>query len=311
MSSSPSTLHDFVLNLLTDPSAKAAFEFDAQGALEQAGLTDITALDVQQVIPLVLDTLPATPAGLPAVEGVSLEGLPGLEEGPLGAISQLQAVAAQLTSSGVPSLSDINTSSAGVLAADDQGLTVWGGNETLGVFGAGQATVSGDFSIIDDVFGTATSTVAPVSGTALDAFDTATATANSTAATATSLVPGTDSVLGTVGSLGALDTVNGVVHSALGALGDGNVSATSALQVEGLGHSGSGNFEVHSVDTVNTVVDTATSALHTPDVSGALNTVTGLTDTAGVGNVVGNVTDVAHGAGLPAVDHLGVTDLLF
>jgi hypothetical protein len=66
----PSTLHDFVLNLLSDPSLKAAFATDAQGTLEQAGLADITAVDVQEVIPLVIDLLPETPAGVPSLEGV-------------------------------------------------------------------------------------------------------------------------------------------------------------------------------------------------------------------------------------------------
>jgi hypothetical protein len=121
MIESTSTLHDFVLNLLSDPALKAAFANDAQGTLEQAGLADITAVDVQEVIPLVIDLLPATPAGLPALESVALTGLPQdvLEDGPLGAISQLQAVASQLTTQGV-SLGDITSSSAGLLAADEE-----------------------------------------------------------------------------------------------------------------------------------------------------------------------------------------------
>ena len=148
----PSTLHDFVLNLLSDPSLKAAFATDAQGTLEQAGLADITAVDVQEVIPLVIDLLPETPAGVPSLEGVYLEGVAEdvLAEGPLGAISQLQAVASQLTSSGL-SLDNLTTSSAGLLAVDENALTVWAGTDTADVYGAGALKLDGDFSAVSDV----------------------------------------------------------------------------------------------------------------------------------------------------------------
>ncbi|TWP49972.1 hypothetical protein FKR81_22335 [Lentzea tibetensis] len=311
MTTSPSTIHDFVLNLLTDPSAKAAFDIDAQGALEQAGLSDISAVDVQEVIPLVLDTLPAA-NGLPAVDGLALdgfafEGLPEtvLESGTAGAISQLQAVASQLTSSGL-SLGDLNTSSAGVLAADEQGLTVWGGNETLGTYGAGSATIAGDFSFVDDVFGITSTATTPVADTTLGTLDTATATVDSTAHTATSLVPGADSLLGTV-NLGAVDTVNGIVHSAVGALGGGDASVTSALDVTSLGQNANGNVEIYSDDTVGNLVGTATGVVDQAGVGGVLDTANGVAHSAGAGSVVSNVTDVAG----DAVDGLGVTDLLF
>lgn len=287
---SPSTIHDFVLNLLTDPAAKAAFDIDATGALEQAGLSDISAVDVQEVLPLVLDTLPAVD-GLPALDGIAFEGLPEtvLESGAAGAISQLQSIASQLTSSGL-NLGDLNTSSAGVLAADEQGLTVWAGSDTLGTYGAGQATVTGDFSIVDDVFGIASATTTPVADTALNTVDTATGTVEGTAQTATSMVPGADSLLGTV-DLSAVDTVNGVLHSTVGVLGSGDAGVTSALDVTSLGQNANGNVEVYSDNTVGNLVGTAT----------------GVVDTAGAGNVVSNVTDVAGNT----VDGIGVTDLLF
>jgi hypothetical protein len=69
------TLQDFVLNLIYDPGARSAFELDPHGTLEAAGLSDITAADVQDVLPLVLDyaplgTVPAT-AGLSQVDEVT------------------------------------------------------------------------------------------------------------------------------------------------------------------------------------------------------------------------------------------------
>src|SRR5947208_211431 len=59
------TLHDFALNLLNDPTALAAFGADPQQALALAGLGDVSAADVHEVIPLVLDFVPVD--SLPAV----------------------------------------------------------------------------------------------------------------------------------------------------------------------------------------------------------------------------------------------------
>ncbi|PWU56369.1 hypothetical protein DLJ47_06365, partial [Micromonospora sp. S4605] len=52
------SLQDFVLNLLADAGARSAFDLDPEGALRAAGLNDITAADVQDVVPLVVDYAP-------------------------------------------------------------------------------------------------------------------------------------------------------------------------------------------------------------------------------------------------------------
>lgn len=295
MMSSPSTLHDFVLNLLSDPALKAAFATDAQGTLEQAGLADITAQDVQEVIPLVLDLVPAVD-GLPAIDGVDL-ALPTddlLAGGPLGAISQLQAVASQLTSSGV-SLSDIHTSSAGVLAADENGFNLIAANKTLGEYTSTNIGLDGDFSAVGDVTSVLDQTASPVTGTALDVADTATSTVGSTAVTATSLVPGTDSFLG------QLHGVTGLADGLLGTVGGADASLGGALNVSGLHEISTGTVDVSSTDTVANVHSVA---------GNVVDTATGLVgDTAGVGNVVNDVTHVTDG-GLPVVGDLGLDGLL-
>lgn len=300
-----STLHDFVLNLLSDPALKDAFAHDAQGTLEQAGLADITAVDVQEVIPLVIDLLPATPAGLPALESVAVGGLPHevLEEGPLGAISQLQAVASQLTSSGV-SLHDITSSSAGLIAADEHGMSVWAGTTTADTFGAGEVKFGGDFSAVGDVTSVLDQTASPVTGTVLDVADTATGTVDGTLGTVTHAVPGAD------GLLGNLTGVTGLGHDALGVLG-GGTAHLGALNVGGLDAISSGNIGVATDDnTLNTVTHTAAGAVDTVSgVTGVADTATGLVDHAGVGNVLGNVTHVTHD--LPVVhDGLDLHGLL-
>ncbi|PXY31290.1 IniB N-terminal domain-containing protein [Prauserella muralis] len=84
------TLHDFVLNLLNDTAARSAFAQDPTHALECAGLGDITAQDVQEVVPLVMDF-----GQLPSADslGGGLGDLPAGAEGIEGAIAQLRSVA--------------------------------------------------------------------------------------------------------------------------------------------------------------------------------------------------------------------------
>ncbi|SDJ47835.1 hypothetical protein SAMN04488074_102161 [Lentzea albidocapillata subsp. violacea] len=59
----PQTLHDFTLNLLSDPDARSAFQLDPQGSLDAAGLGDVQPSDIQELLPLVLDFAPATGVG--------------------------------------------------------------------------------------------------------------------------------------------------------------------------------------------------------------------------------------------------------
>ncbi|MBM0255924.1 IniB N-terminal domain-containing protein, partial [Micromonospora sp. 4G55] len=56
---SPQSLQDFVFGLLTNVDARAAYETDPQGALDKAGLNDVTPADVQDIHPLVADYVPA------------------------------------------------------------------------------------------------------------------------------------------------------------------------------------------------------------------------------------------------------------
>ncbi|AXB47708.1 IniB N-terminal domain-containing protein [Amycolatopsis albispora] len=109
MSPTGQTLHDFVLNLLTDDAARSAFGADPAAALSGAGLQDITAQDVQEVVPLVLDYAPGglTPESLGS-------GLPTGDLAGTDAIGQLQALA-QVADGGslpeLPVLGDLTASS--------------------------------------------------------------------------------------------------------------------------------------------------------------------------------------------------------
>jgi hypothetical protein len=145
MDTSP-TLQDFVLNLIYDPAARSAFELDPESALHAAGLGDITAADVQQVIPLVVDSAPVT--GLQGLAGVDdlTTGVANLDVA--GAVSQLQSITSQVavTPAGIVgevnyTLGSVNAAVVSVAGGDVVNGSVLSGN-TLGVAGLGGLTSS-------------------------------------------------------------------------------------------------------------------------------------------------------------------------
>ena len=82
------TLHEFALNLLSDPQALADFNTDPQGLLNAAGLADVSAADVQEIIPLVTETALPAPLGVYDATAETLGGLPDLS-GVFGAVSDV------------------------------------------------------------------------------------------------------------------------------------------------------------------------------------------------------------------------------
>ncbi|ONI90433.1 hypothetical protein ALI22I_11850 [Saccharothrix sp. ALI-22-I] len=315
MGSSPNTLHDFVLDLLSDPTALADFQADAEGTLARAGLSDISALDVQEVIPLVLDFVPT--GSLPALDGSLLEDLPldVLDAGQAGAIFKLKAVTDQLTVSSAVNAGDVKAAVAGTLSADADGLAVFGGVSSWGILdGAASAklSIAGDFSAVGDVTDTLDGTLNTVSGPVNGLTGTATGTLDGALATAggvTGTVTDVDGLTST--AFGAVDTLTGVVGNATGGL-TGNLpvdlgGVTSTLGgvtdvanvgglTDSLGVSGSahGSFDTHGA----------------APLSGVTDTVTGVADTAGAGDVVSNVTNTVDGLDLPVVDSLDLGGLL-
>ncbi len=119
------TLHDFTLNLLNDSASRVAFANDPQQVLADAGLGDINAVDVHEVIPLVLDFVPVETAtgitgnvagtadnlvnlgGATGVLNGTVDGTEGeCADGVQGAIDQLTALTAGLPV-GVPAVDGI------------------------------------------------------------------------------------------------------------------------------------------------------------------------------------------------------------
>jgi hypothetical protein len=137
------TLHDFVLNLLTDESARSAFSADPTAALAGAGLNDVTAQDVQEVIPLVADY--ADVAQLPGTD-MARADLPAdvSADGAEGAIQQLQALAEVGAAQSAPELGEFSYAGGG--SADDvTGTFGYAGEQFNGAgsFVAGSEGVAG------------------------------------------------------------------------------------------------------------------------------------------------------------------------
>src|SRR5262245_53588423 len=118
---SPQTLHDFVLNLLTNPDARSAFEIDPEGTLRDAGLADISVADVQDVVPLVVDYAPVQGLTSLVPAGDDL-GLGQFQLDPNGVIGQLQSVATQLPAGTHSTGSDVNAATLGAISVVPSGF---------------------------------------------------------------------------------------------------------------------------------------------------------------------------------------------
>ncbi|MEV0808187.1 IniB N-terminal domain-containing protein [Micromonospora sp. NPDC050200] len=111
------TLQDFVLSLLSDPDAKAAFDHDPEGALQAVGLSDITAADVQDMVPLVVDYASVAP----------VTGQLGIDSPVADAtdvVGQLQTAPQETSISGTYSGVDVKAGVLGAIAVDPTAVAV-------------------------------------------------------------------------------------------------------------------------------------------------------------------------------------------
>jgi hypothetical protein len=313
------TLHDFVLNLLSDPHARAAFELDPQGALHSAGLSDITAADVQDVIPLVIDYAPVQ--GLTDLTGgLNGAGLGSLDATPAGAIHQLQLVTQQI--SPVNQLTnDLNLAAAGAITTGQQGLTSWLGATANGgeiaataggavdlphVFSAdGDLSVTLDSHALDsgltNPVGTTGGLVSTVDGVAHPVTGDLTHGLNLGGLDLGGLTGGdlhgvtgtVDGLTGTVGGLtgtlgGVTGTVGGLTGAVHGLTGDLTGSADASPT-----HSNPLSVDSSVVDTVHNSVSQVTDTVHSAGVGGVLGHDSHLLDTSHLpaGDLLGGVTD--------------------
>ncbi|MEH0927429.1 IniB N-terminal domain-containing protein [Micromonospora sp. CPCC 205558] len=289
---SQQTLHDFVLDLLTNPDARSAFDLDPEGALRGAGLTDITAADVQDVVPLVVDYAPG--AGLaPLASPVGQLGLDPLLTDTTDVVGQLQSVAQQISVTSSPSGVDVKAGVLGAIAVDPStaaaGVTVLPG---IGL-GVGPSGLDTDLAGVSDVANTLDADVVqPVDAIADPVLGDVTGTVGDPSgllgANDPNLIGGdlTGGVLsGTHGQLGGVVSSLGV-DDTLGGLGLGHGDGVVGGVVPPLDVSSAVGGVTHQVDSL----------------------LPGVTDT--VGDVTGGVTDgVLGGDPHASSDHglLGLT----
>jgi hypothetical protein len=239
------TLHDFVLNLLSDSQALTAFEQDPGTVLDHAGLAGISAVDVQEVIPLVVDMVPQADA----LTGV-LDQLPvdSLGSGQLGAIQSLQFVTQAL--GGLPAL---DTGALSVNEGAVSGLLHVTSDGHGGVWGLGELNTplaDGALSVTGDVEHGLTAAVWDATSMG--------------SGTGTINLPGLDSLPGLSGGLPGLENLP--VLGSLGNLG-GLPSGFSAVSdvTDVLDSQSSMTSSVSTASTlVNSTVELTTGALANP-----------------------------------------------
>lgn len=305
MEQAEQTLHDFVLNLLSDSQALAAFEQDPAAVLDNAGLSGISAADVQEVIPLVIDYVPAHAEMLDSV----LSQLPlDSATGQLGAIQQLQFVTQAL--GGLPAL---DTGNVQVGNSDAGGLLHLNTDSQGGVWGLGELTTP-----VADVAGSLT-------GDAQHGLDAAFWAATPDGSGNASLqLPGLDS-LGQLGQIPGLDTLGSL--TGLGGLPSGFSAASDVTDALDSHVSMVTNIVDNNANTASNLLtgaaDLTAGALANPtDLAGALSNpaaaVSALTGIAGdyagyatsslpapAGEVAGQVVQTASSTVQGVVDQAG------
>ncbi|WP_158624157.1 IniB N-terminal domain-containing protein [Micromonospora sp. HM5-17] len=280
---SPQTLHDFVLNLLTNPDARSAFELDPEGALREAGLTDITVADVRDVIPLVVDYAPVQGLGSLVPAGDDL-GLAEFQPDPAAVINQLQTVTQQLAVGPHPTGPDLNTAALGAITAVAPASLGVAGSGLTGL-GIGGETPDPSTSLdaatpaeVDRDETSDTAVGAPAVSEPADGLEISAAPADASGDPLGVVDFAGDTLTGT------LDQVTGLVDALGGPKGLGGVGESL-----GVGDTVAGLTD--TVDGVTDVLDV--SPLHASDASapddlGATSAVRGLT--ADVGDVVRGTT---------------------
>ncbi|MET8043471.1 IniB N-terminal domain-containing protein [Micromonospora sp. NPDC005215] len=288
---SQQTLHDFVLDLLTNPDARSAFDLDPEGALRGAGLTDITAADVQDVVPLVVDYAPG--AGLaPLASPVGQLGLDPLLTDSTDVVGQLQSVAQQISITSSPTGVDVKAGVLGAIAVDPSaaaaGVTVLPG---IGL-GIGPSGLDTDFAGVSDVAHTLDADVVqPVDAIA----DPVLGDVTGTVGDPNGLLGGSDlNLIGGDLTGGALSGAHGQIGGLVGSLG-----VDDTLGGLGLGH---GDGVVGGVVPPLDVPSAVGGVTHQVD-----SLLPGVTGT--VGDVTGGATDGVLGDSHASSDHglLGLT----
>lgn len=306
---SAETLHSFVLNLLSSAEAREAFQLNPEAVLGDAGLGDIDALDVQEVIPLVIDYAPLS--NVADLDAALTEMMPAaLDVGHAGAIHQLQIVTQHLPvgPAGGSSIVDANVASIGALAAGPGGLTapvLFDGSGSATVDATATSGTSSEFSADYDVTGDLDGdllTVPPLGGDLTGvvtnpgdllggAVDPSTGTVTDLLGDATGMLSGLpaslSSVTGTLDGIGGtLDGIGGTLDGAGGAL-TGTVDGVAGT-LDGL------TASIHTGASLDAGATALVPQLPSLEATTESLPVGDVLDSAGVGTVTGTVDQVVE-----------------
>jgi hypothetical protein len=292
------TLHDFALNLLNDPTALAAFGTDPQGVLAAAGLGDVSAADVHEVIPLVLDYVPvdSLPAvgGLPVVGdlspvGTDAPGVQGAIVGELPVVGELPAVG---NLGSLPGVNDITNAGNVTALAGNVTSVIVGGDLAHGLDSQALANLTAAPAYLTEPESGVTGNVAYAAAAGVGEVQQVLATSNAEIREVNSHV---GDVTGNVGhvtdSLGVGNVTSGITSH----VGDFSGILKGAGDVDVKHVTGDVTGAVHGLGDVTSTVTSATGINVDHNAVGHVGDLASGNGTA-VHDVVSDVADVSHNA---------------
>jgi hypothetical protein len=282
------TLHDFTLNLLNDSAARSAFGADPERVLSEAGLGDVTAADVHEVVPLVLDIAPVSSLGDQAFALDSLDSQ-------LGAIDQLKALTQNLGVTDQITETNVLGSVSGVTAITQDVTSVF--------TSANDLSHSLDSSVGDTAnpVTAVTGAVGDVTGGDLTSGVTNGLTSGIAGGDVTGALDGGDLTSGLTSGLSSSLTDGADLTSGIGAVGSTVTDITSPLHaVTDLGGVTNHLGDISDNGTVGDLTS------HVGDITGNNGDIAG-----NLHDVVGNVGNgIGAGNSIGDVDHISVGDVL-
>ncbi|MEC3977354.1 IniB N-terminal domain-containing protein [Amycolatopsis sp. H20-H5] len=280
------TLHDFTMNLLNDSAARQAFGADPERSLSDAGLGDVSAADVHEVLPLVLDYAPVSNMNSLGNLGTD-HGFGVPQDGPQGAIEQLKAFTQNF---------GVNDNPADANIANAAGLTAIAKNLT-GDFHSGADLSHGlDSSIVGNATGAITGNVDHAQGLGDVTSHVSDLTGAVSGGDATGAVSGGDLTSAITGAVGNGHTQGlGDVTNHLGDLTSG-IKGANDLDVKHV----VGDLTSHVGDVANVGHNSPVTEVtsHIGDVANNIGAGSGVSDVHDVvshtANGIGNVGDIGH-----------------
>jgi hypothetical protein len=142
------SLLDFVMSLVRDPDAAARFADDPDQAIVDANLTNVTTADVQNLIPVVTESLSA---GMPSTGSDGVVDMADNVWASGAATAAFDAFDDQVPVQGVDDVPTTITDYGDIVDSPDQVLQALSDAPVPGIVGAEDASLPFDQPVIDDL----------------------------------------------------------------------------------------------------------------------------------------------------------------